>query len=220
MSEQINLRALPALADYPSSELKLLASAAPARAYAKGDVLCREGTVGQSCFLLATGAVNVTKKTEDGDKVLATLRAGQIVGQLALVDRSPRSASVIADEAVVALELTRDVFEKLLRASSPVALRFQEQIAIAGVRQLRMANQRLTTILNGNKGRAAGSGAHAPSPANHATRESRPALMRVQAGLDDWDVKLEEGHGGVDLDAVSFVRPDSQSVMLTPRAPR
>ena len=58
MSEQINLRALPALADYPSSELKLLASAAPARAYAKGDVLCREGTAGQSCFLLATGSVN------------------------------------------------------------------------------------------------------------------------------------------------------------------
>ncbi len=204
MTEQIDLRALPALRDYPSSELKLLASAAPARSYAKGDVLCREGTVGQSCFLLATGAVNVTKHTEDGDKVLATLRAGQIVGQLALVDRSPRSASVIAEEAVVALELTRDVFEKLLRSSSPVALRFQEQIAIAGVRQLRMANQRLTTILSGNKGRA-----HTPSQALASAPASRPALMRVQAAIDDWDVKIDETQHGVDLDQVSFVPPEN-----------
>ncbi len=211
MSEQIDLRALPALADYPSSELKLLASAAPARAYAKGDVLCREGTIGQSCFLLATGSVNVTKRTEEGDKVLATLRAGQIVGQLALVDRSPRSASVVAEEAVVALELTRDVFEKLLRASSPVALRFQEQIAIAGVRQLRMANQRLTTILSGNKGRAQTPVAAAPG--------SRPALMRVQAAIDDWDVKLEDTQNLADLDRVTFVRPESQ-VTVANKLPR
>lgn len=215
MSEQIDLRALPALADYPSNELKLLASAAPARAYAKGDVICREGTAGQSCFLLATGSVNVTKHTEDGDKVLATLRAGQIVGQLALVDRSPRSASVVAEEPVVALELTRDVFEKLLKASSPVALRFQEQIAVAGVRQLRMANQRLTTILAGNTGRAQSQVVQA-----QAARQSRPALMRVQAALDDWDVKLEDGHGLADLDKVTFVRPDSQTVQLNPRMPR
>ncbi len=208
MAEQIDLRALPALADYPSNELKLLASAAPARSYAKGDVLCREGTVGQSCFLLALGAVNVTKRTEDGDKILATLRAGQIVGQLALVDRSPRSASVVAEEHVVALELTRDVFEKLLKASSPVALRFQEQIAIAGVRQLRMANQRLTTILAGNKGKAQAQ-AVADSP------ESRPALMKVQAAIDDWDVKLEDTQNLADMDKVTFVRPDSQVMQPT-----
>ena len=203
MSEQIDLRALPALADYPSSELKLLASAAPARSYAKGDVLCREGTVGQSCFLLATGAVSVTKRTDDGDKILATLRAGQIVGQLALVDRSPRSASLVAEEAVVALELTRDVFEKLLRASSPVALRFQEQIAVAGVRQLRMANQRLTTILSGNRGRAT-----TPSQAVTASPMARPALMKVQAAIDDWDVKIENTENLTDLDHVAFVRPE------------
>lgn len=204
MPEQIDLRALPALREYPSSELKLLASAAPARAYAKGDLLCREGTIGQSCFLLATGSVAVTKRTEDGDKVLATLRAGQVVGQLALVDRSPRSASVIAEEPVVALELTRDVFEKLLRSSSPVALRFQEQIAIAGVRQLRMANQRLTTILAGNRGRA-----HTPSQAIASAPLTRPALMHVQAGIDDWDVKLEDSQNFADLDRVTFARPQS-----------
>lgn len=201
---QIDLRALPALADYPSSELKLLASAAPARAFAANAVICREGTVGQSCFLLATGSVNVTKKTDEGEKVLATLRAGQIVGQLALVDKSPRSASVVAVEDVVALELTRDVFEKLLRASSPVALRFQEQIAVSGIRQLRMANQRLATILGGNRGRATQSGVL------EAQKEARPALMQMQAALDDWDVSLEELTRNGDLDKVQFVVPDGQ----------
>ena len=212
---QVDLRALPALKDYPSSELKLLASAAPARAYPKGTVLCREGTVGQSCFLLALGSVNVTKQTEDGEKVLATLRAGQIVGQLALVDRSPRSASVVADEDVVALELTRDVFENLLRASSPVALRFQEQIAVSGIRQLRMANQRLATILGGNKGRA-----HTPSEAVLAERVTRPALMHMQAALEDWDLKLDNLSSATELDQVAFVRPESQVTTARPKFSR
>ena len=200
---QIDLRALPALADYPSDELKLLASAAPARAFSRDTVICREGTVGQSCFLLATGSVNVTKVTEDGPKILATLRAGQIVGQMALVDRSPRSASVVAAEDVVALELTRDVFQNLLRASSPVALRFQEQIAIAGIRQLRMANQRLATILSGHRGRATKSDVLATQ------KVVRPQLMTVQAGLDDWDVSLSElSRSGV-ADHVAFVPPEN-----------
>lgn len=200
---QIDLRALPALKDYPSDELKLLASAAPARAFAAGVVICREGTVGQSCFLLATGSVNVTKQTEEGEKILATLRAGQIVGQMALVDRSPRSASVVAAEDVVAMELTRDVFQNLLHASSPVALRFQEQIAIAGIRQLRMANQRLATILSGNKGRAK------PSQLIRSEEAVRPQLLKVQAGLDDWDVKLDDLTKPGALDGISFVRPES-----------
>jgi CRP-like cAMP-binding protein len=193
---QIDLRKLASLQTYSNAELKLLASVAPAREFAEGAVICREGTAGASCFLLATGSVHVLKGSEDGEKIVATLRAGAIVGQMALVDRSPRSASVKAAEDTIALELTRDVFENLLRASSPLALRFQEQIAIAGIRQLRMATQRLATLLNARQ-------------AEHAhpvevEKPQRQRLMTMQAALTEWDMTLD------DLDKVQVSTPRGQ----------
>ncbi len=200
---QVNLRALPSLKDYSNNELKLLANVAPAREYPVGQVICREGAGAASCFLLATGEVNISKKTEEGDKILATLRAGAIVGQMALVDRAPRSATVTTSAETIALELTRDVFEDLLRSSSALALRFQEQIAIAGIRQLRVATQRLATIL---------ADIHAAAEKTRAKKEpdapiagaQRDQLLTVQAALDEWDMSLE------DLDNVHVYTPDGQ----------
>lgn len=46
-----------------------------------------------------------------------------------------------------ALELGKDVFDKLMQAHSALALRFQEQVAIAGIRQLRSATARLVALM-------------------------------------------------------------------------
>lgn len=188
----IDLRKLASLKDYTNAELRVLASVAPARSFAAGQALCTEGSSGQSCFLLASGAVHVQRQFDDGLRILATLQAGQIVGQMALVDRSPRSASVVAAEPCVALELTRDVFNSLLRAHSPLALRFQEQIAVAGIRQLRMATQRLTSVLQGHGQRPS-----APPP-------GRSVLQTMQAALQEWDMSME------DLDKVEVSIPAGQ----------
>lgn len=188
----IDLRSLASLQDYTNAELKVLASVAPARSFAPGQALCTEGTSGHSCFLIASGRVEVRRRFDDGPRTLATLNAGQVVGQMALVDRSPRSASVVAAEACVALELTRDVFASLLKAHSPLALRFQEQIAIAGIRQLRMATQRLTSVLQVQPGKVA-----APMPA-------RSVLQTMQAALQEWDMQLD------DLDRVEVSVPAGQ----------
>ena len=59
---QIDLRALPSLREYANSELKMLASVAPAREYPPGLPLCREGAAGASCFLLAVGTVRIEKQ--------------------------------------------------------------------------------------------------------------------------------------------------------------
>lgn len=201
---QINLRSLASLKDYSNAELKLLASVAPAREFLPGAVLCREGTTGQSCYLLATGEVNITRKTDEGDKILATLRAGAIVGQMALVDRSPRSASVVAAQPLIALELTREVFENLLRASSPLALRFQEQIAIAGIRQLRLATQRLAKIKGTATAQIEQKVAQSQDPSREAARTERARLLTVQAALSEWDMTLD------DLDKVQVSNPQGQ----------
>jgi CRP-like cAMP-binding protein len=99
---------------------------------------------------------------------------------MALVDSSPRSASVRAQTRVVALELGRDVFERLVKSANPFALRFQRQIALAGIRQLRLANARLTGLL--------GRGEKLEEP----TESAEPRITRVQTALYEWDVSVEE----------------------------
>jgi cAMP-dependent protein kinase regulator len=140
----LDLRALPCFRDYQDWELQALVSAAPPRAFPEGSILCREGARGASCFVLAHGSVDVLRAVDGKERLLGTLGPGALIGQLALVDASPRSATIRAATGVVALELHRDAFDGLVAARSSLAVKFQRQVAVAGVRQLRLADVRLT----------------------------------------------------------------------------
>jgi len=135
------LRSIPALASYTAEDLELLAYIATLKSFAAGEVLMKEGAAGDACWLVVRGAVAVTRAGHA--TALATLGPGALVGQLALLDRSPRNATVTATAETMALEVRADAFANLVRASSPVALRFQLQVALAGVRQLRAATKKL-----------------------------------------------------------------------------
>lgn len=159
------LRSIPALAAYPAEDLELLAYIATLRTFAAGEVLAKEGSEGDACWLVVKGAVAVTRATQATP--LATLAPGSLVGQLALLDRAPRNATLTATVETAALEVRADAFTNLVRASSPIALRFQHQVALAGVRQLRAATKRL---------------------AETAARDSlSPMSTGRMLDIDDWD---------------------------------
>jgi len=128
--------------------------------------------------------------------VLATLGAGTFVGQMALVDHAPRSATVTAREPTVVLEFAREPFERLLAARSPLALRFQEQIAIAGIRQLRQATARLVDALDQERARDSTQlGASTPSSRGGAggSGADRDEVLRyIQAAANEWELDLEK----------------------------
>ena len=162
-------------------DLETLASAGRLMVYEPGAVLCLEGKPGASCFVVLEGSVEVFKASLGGGRHLAMLGPGSLLGQLALVDSSPHSASVRAQERVVALEVGRDVFERLVRAASPFALRFQRQIALSGTRQLRLADARLASLLDQGEGKD-----------ERGAAEREPKLQRVQTALYEWDVSIED----------------------------
>ena len=203
-AEKIDLRRLPAFHEYSNAELKLLGSVAPARVYETGDVLCYEGDLGGSCFVLASGKVEVSKQIDGTDQVLAVLRGGQIVGQMALVDRAPRSATVSAASKTIALELTREVFERILMAHSHLALRFQFQIAVSGIRQLRMATTKLASLLNEPTEIADQDEELETKAAPETVEDELGKLLVVQTALSEWDMSLDE------LDAVHVAIPRGQ----------
>lgn len=171
------LRELSALRAFTDDELNILLGAASARVVPAGEVLIREGDPGRSCVILARGELDVVKRVGAAERIIATMPAGSLLGQVALVDRSPRTATVRARTEVVVLELSRDVFERLLSAQSPLALRFQEQIAVAGARQLRNSTEALARILE----------------ATGAARGLAPvdALESLRISFDEWGLPVE-----------------------------
>jgi CRP-like cAMP-binding protein len=175
----------PLLPGSSSVELEQLLAATRTRRFAVGNWLCRDGSPASSCFFIASGAVDVIKFVDGEEHVLATLRPGSLVGQTGLVEDSLRSASVRAKSDTTTLEIRRKAFQRFVQQGSPLAMHFQEQIAIAGIRQLRMAADQLGLVL---------ANAVRPSGKRPATVD-RVALAFIQAGTGEWDLPLDRSAG-------------------------
>jgi CRP/FNR family transcriptional regulator, cyclic AMP receptor protein len=93
-----------------------------------GQVLTREGEQGSEFFIVLEGEVEVRR----GDRVIATRRPGDYVGEIALLDKRPRTASVVATTPVSVEVLSRREFVSLL-AEAP---ELSEQIMATMARRL------------------------------------------------------------------------------------
>ena len=162
--------------------IERLRAIAETRRFPADTYLCTQGKAGECCYLILSGEVEVRRDV--GTEVLKVGRLGQgeLVGQLSLVDGSPRAASVVVLSTVTALVLTRDMFENLRSSYSPLALHFQRQVALAGIRQLCHATAHLARLQLAR--------AHQPGAAPLLRRDRRVASITI-AGLSELSVDLQ-----------------------------
>ncbi len=88
--------------------------------FVPGDTLLKEGDTAAAAYLIESGNVEVSKMVDGRRIVLNTLGAGAIVGEMALIDKSPRSATVSATSKTVALIIDQKVFDRVLASAEPV----------------------------------------------------------------------------------------------------
>ncbi len=97
------------------------------RRLAVGDMVFREGDIGDCAYLIAEGSVQITKGGGAGAPiVLATLGRGEIVGEMALVDDHPRMADAVAAEDAELVVIPRGEFRQRLERMDKVTLRLIE----------------------------------------------------------------------------------------------
>ena len=102
------LRSARIFAELPDDVLDRLAEACVRRTYRRNQYLWYQGDEGARLVIVASGLVKVVLGSENGDEVLlATLGPGETLGELALLDGAPRSASVVAVEPTTVLMLSR-----------------------------------------------------------------------------------------------------------------
>src|SRR4051794_13844867 len=105
----------PLFAGLPEEERERLGRLLRPRRYARGEVIFLEGDAGTALCLIAEGGVRIQLTGADGrEVVIAVYGAGEIVGELALLDGDPRSADAIAREASRVFWLQRDDFAAFL----------------------------------------------------------------------------------------------------------
>ncbi|MCB2194002.1 MAG: cyclic nucleotide-binding domain-containing protein [Deltaproteobacteria bacterium] len=108
-----------------------------------GDNIITEGDAGETMYLIVKGKVLVTQKGDDGCAMeLANLGEGDYVGEMALFDDAPRSATVTADGPVQLLVLYKREFDETVREYPQVALQMCKELS----RRLRNLHDKIHAI--------------------------------------------------------------------------
>src|SRR5512136_1136573 len=89
---------------------------------APGQIICREGEPGDAMFFIRSGHAAIIKGEFEAPIVLACRGAGEFIGEMALLEDLPRSASVVALDEVYLYYVTRADFQRLLSHSTNLDL--------------------------------------------------------------------------------------------------
>jgi CRP/FNR family cyclic AMP-dependent transcriptional regulator len=104
------IRAIPIFRSCSDRSIEIIVGIAREASFPAGGVLVSEGDDGDSLIVIRSGAATVTQ----GGQLVRKLRAGDFLGEIALIDGRPRTATVTADEPIDALVIDRSGFTRLM----------------------------------------------------------------------------------------------------------
>ena len=120
-------RAFPGIT---ASETTELITNSQVHAYAPGTALCKENVIEDTFYIILEGEAEVTKVINRKEvRLLKTLLSGDFFGEMALIHNAPRAATVTAKTHLVALELNKDAFDRVLKNSSTMAMTMVREIS-------------------------------------------------------------------------------------------
>lgn len=103
----------------------------------KGSTIFHQGTTGNTMFVILAGTVELY----DARKLIATLRSGDMMGEMALISEEPRSATAVAKEDTQLFVLSETTFQRLM--TKRVAIQILFNIVGTLSKRLREANKRI-----------------------------------------------------------------------------
>jgi CRP/FNR family cyclic AMP-dependent transcriptional regulator len=114
-----------------------------ARSFERGAVLFREGEPGREMFVVQQGRVVISKRVGAVEKVLTTLGQGEFLGEMAILNAAPRSATATCAEDCRLLVLDAATFESMVLGSPEIALRMVRTLA----ERLQEADRQIENLL-------------------------------------------------------------------------
>jgi CRP-like cAMP-binding protein len=125
------------------AEMASIAPILETRTIAPGAELFREGDPGDGLFLVVSGEIDVVKRGPAGERSLAKLSTGAVLGEMALITSEPRSATCRAVGETVVLRLPAARFRALRDSGSAAAYKIASGIAEVLARRLAAMNTKV-----------------------------------------------------------------------------
>lgn len=116
LEKTILLKSVSLFETIPGEELSRVAQIAEEVSFEAGTIIFREKDHADCLYVVASGSVHVKK----GDIDLATLHRGSSLGEMAILDNSPRSADAVAAEKTITLKVAQDQFLETMHANPEI----------------------------------------------------------------------------------------------------
>jgi CRP/FNR family transcriptional regulator, cyclic AMP receptor protein len=137
------LKAVPFFTRLNDRELEVVRSVATERTYPKNAVVLTEGEMGDSLYMIQSGKVKVVIGDEEGrELILKILGPGDFFGEMSMIDKQPRSASVTTTEPSTFLVLTNAGFEHCVELAPRIANMVMQILA----QRVREADRKIGTL--------------------------------------------------------------------------
>jgi CRP-like cAMP-binding protein len=148
------------------------------RVYRTGQFIFREGEQSWAAFLIERGSVDIVKNAEStAPTCLATIKAGDMFGEMGLIDGSPRSATAQAAEPTVVQVINEREFHRLLTAAEPGLVAIMRVI----LRRLRATNDALVGQLGDDCAMSMPAGVGTSTMPGHGDRSAMMASASTSA---------------------------------------
>lgn len=146
------LRGVQLFSGLKTPALELVARIATEETHKRGEKIFRHGDPGDKLYLILEGKVRISREIPGmGEEALAVLGPGQIFGEMALLDESPRSADANVHDTCRVLAVPRDGFDDLLYLNKDLAYEVLWSIVQMLLKRLRETNDKLTFLSTSNK---------------------------------------------------------------------
>ena len=131
-----------------SPELEKIEKISTMEAFAKDAVIFREGDPGDRCYVITNGDVRISKFIPNiGEEALAVLKPGDYFGEMALIDKFPRSAHAIANSDVAVLAINKADLDKMLVMDRELGYKILWAFTKTLSKRLRETNEKLAGFL-------------------------------------------------------------------------
>ena len=114
------------------------------RDFSAGEVLFREGEPGDEMYVIQSGLVRIVKRVAGEYRSLATLGRGEFIGEMAILNGRPRTATALVLEDARCLVIDAATLEQMLSSNTEIALRLVKKLA----RRLDSADEMIQMLLN------------------------------------------------------------------------
>jgi len=117
------------------------------KSYKAGEVIFKEGDSEDTMFFIKEGKVEISKKMGDAEQVLAFLGPNDFFGEMAIISKSPRSASAKAVKETAVIVFNRKQFMTLLKTRGEIVLKIIEVL----IRRLKESNDTINKLIQRNQ---------------------------------------------------------------------